>query len=118
MTSVFKFLFDEVDLNSNIHNEHVNIDGKNSFSRRQLQQQQESVSVTNISSLVDFAFKRAFISNTSDDSTIRNSIENSGVHVTSSLVSKEKRLLFIKALEKDHVLGPLLQLCRRILDDR
>lgn len=107
MTSVIEFLMD-IDDDSRKTLDH---ETKESVIRRL----QFEVLTSNISSIVDFVFKKAFVTNTSDSVIIQNSIENSGVHVTRSLISKEKRYSFLKAIEDDRVLGPLLRLFRNIL---
>ena len=109
MTSVFEFLMD-ADTNTL-----ENVDKKKRIEKRRLQ---NAKLFPNVSSIVDFVFKKAFITNTSDNNVIQNAIQNSGVHVTSSLISREKRLGYMKAIENDRVIGPLLHLFREILDDK
>ena len=109
MTSVFEFLMG-ADTNTL-----ENVDKKKRIEKRRLQ---NAKLFPNVSSIVDFVFKKAFITNTSDNNVIQNAIQNSGVHVTSSLISREKRLGYMKAIENDRVIGPLLRLFREILDDK
>ena len=106
MTSVVEFLMG-VENNSR---ENIKRESKKNVRRRL----QYDTLTSNVSSIVDFVFEKAFMTN--DSGVIQNSIQNSGVHVTKSLVSKEKRLAYLKAIEDDRVLGPLLRLFRDILE--
>lgn len=67
-----------------------------------------------IDRLVNSTFDKAFVKN---GTTVENSIENTGVHVTSTFISSEKRQIYLKSLKEDPVLGPLLLIFQRIILD-
>ena len=62
--------------------------------------------------LVDMTFRKAFVV---DAATVQNKLENSGIHITSHLISSTKRASLIRSLEDDLILGPLLRIFRKIL---
>jgi hypothetical protein len=64
--------------------------------------------------LVNSTFDKAFIRN---GTKVENTIANTGVHVTSTFISPEKREGYLKSLKEDPVLGPLLLIFQRIILD-
>ena len=65
-----------------------------------------------IDRLVASIFAKAFVHN---GTTVVNTIENTGVHVTSTFISAEKREVYLKLLKEDSVLGPLLHVFQKII---